>query len=340
MRRKAQATTLIAVMGIGFISAGTYLGSITLTDTLSETVQVNSGDISVVMETKVRTEHYPKRTSRSLSYVYNTSTYQLGQNGGGYSEWTEDSPTRDQLESQLETDILERLQERNKVAECTEPEIVGVTTDWYNTEAEISGYINCTGSNTEVSMPVPESVDVGTINNSYFGYRPERQAGPTIYNYGLVGGGLTLRDTISNNVGRNEFTNKVTGNCGESYSSIQEDVRNNTENEAADHYDSLSFNEVGQDLMDRISFQLDPEVDSASHETSQTDSSQCQEDCIYQGSSPGCIPIYDSRLTLEDTYTVSNVDWDILLEDDENVVTAEGEKSLQLDFVFSQSLSG
>lgn len=340
MRRKAQATTLIAVMGIGFISAGTYLGSITLTDTLSETVQVNSGDISVVMETKVRTEHYPERTSRSLSYVYNTSTYQLGQNGGGYSEWTEDSPTRDQLESQLETDILERLQERNKVAECTEPEIVGVTTDWYNTEAEISGYINCTGSNTEVSMPVPESVDVGTINNSYFGYRPERQAGPTIYNYGLVGGGLTLRDAISNNVEKNEFTDTLSGDCGEGYVSIREAVRDNTVTEASDHYDSLSFNEVEQDLIDSISFEVSSQITSGGHSTEQTDSVRCIEDCVSFGSGPGCSFVYDDRLTLEDTYTTTGIDWDVLLEDDENVVTADGEKALQLDFVFSQSLSG
>lgn len=344
MRRKAQATTLIAVMGIGFISIGTYLGSITLTDTLSETVQINSGDVSVVMETKVRSEHYPERMSHSLRYVYNTSTYQLGQNGGGYSEWTENSPTREQLESQLQTDILEKLQERNRVAACTKPEIESVQATRQQATAELEGSIKCTGSNTAVTMPVPDSVTITTINNFYYGYRSEQVAGSIIHNYGLIGGGLKLRETIDEEVEQQDFQDKMTGTCGESYSSIRDDLREDTENEASDYYSSLSFEEVEDDLIDRISFDVSSEISSASHDTEQTSSVRCQEDCITaiqeQGGSGGCVPVYDDRLTLEDTYTPTGIDWDILLEDNQQVLTADGEKTLQLDFVFSQSLSG
>jgi hypothetical protein len=37
---------------------------------------------------------------------------------------------------------------------------------------------------------------------------------------------------------------------------------------------------------------------------------------------------------------VEVVNWDILLEDDRQIITADGEKTLELDFVYSQSLSG
>lgn len=341
MRRKAQATTLIAVMGIGFISAGTYLGSITLTDTLSETVQINSGDVSVVMETKVRSDHYPKRMSQSLSYVYNTSTYQLGQNGGGFSEWTGSTPTRDQLESRLRSDLLERLQGRNRVAGCTKPEITALQASREEATAELGGNITCTGPNTVASMPIPDSISIDTSHNGYYGYEAEQAAGGVVWNYGLIGGGLQLRETINEEAEQQEFDGRMTGSCGESYSSIQEDLTEETSNEASEHYSSLDFDEVNQDLIDSVSFEVSSQITSGTHDTEQTASVRCQEDCVSPSEdSGGCVPVYDDKLTLEDTYTPTGIDWNILLEDNRQVITADGEKTLQLDFVYSQSLSG
>lgn len=343
MRRKAQATVLMAVMGIGFIGLGSYLGSITLSDTLTETVQINSGDVTVVMETKIRSDHYTEKTSQSLLYAYNTSTYRLGQKGGGFSEWTSDSPTRDQLESKLKNNLLEELRRRNKVAECQGPKIESVQATRTETKAELEGNITCTGSNTKVDMPAPDNVSEYTRYNGYYGEEPEQAAGGVIWNYGLIGGGILLTEEIERQVDQEEFTDKVTGACGEEYSTVKEEVREETESEASNHYSSIEVDgsQLSRHLIDTLSFEVESnEITAGSHDTSQTDSVRCEEDCVEVEGGEGCIPKYDQKLTVEDTYSPSELKWDLLLTESREIITAEGEQVLELDYSYLQDLSG
>lgn len=343
MRRKAQATVLMAVMGIGSIGLGTYMGSIALSDTLTETIQINSGDVTVVMETKIRSDHYTEKTSQSLLYAYNTSTYRLGQNGGGFSEWTSDSPTRDQLESKLNKNLLEELRRRNKVAECQGPKIESVQTTLLEATAGVKGNITCTGSNTKVDMPAPNTIDEDTVYNGYYGEEPEQAAGGVIWNYGLIGGGILLTEEIERQVKQDDFTETLTGACGDEYSTVKEDVRKKTKSEATSHYSSIEIDkgELSRHLIDTVSVDVrSNEITSGSHDTSQTDSVRCEEDCVEVEGADGCVPVFDEKLTVEDTYSPSELKWDLSLTESREIITADEEKVLELDYSYLQDLSG
>lgn len=338
--RKAQAVTLVSITGLGLVATGTFLGAITLTDTLTETVQVNSGDVPVIMETRIKEQHYSDRMPYSMKYAYNTATYRITERFSGRT-WTSDSPTQERIKGALRDEFRERISERNMIAGCQPPTVESVSIDKEEAALETGGEIICRGSNTEVEMPAPDKIQTGITQNGFLGNEPSQVGGSVIWSYGILRGSLYLNEQIEEQVSQEEFTESKVGECGESYESIKESVRQTTSSEASDFYSpsDVDVGEVERNLLESLSADISSVTVSGNHDSEQISSTQCQESCEPLPGGDGCLPVYDQKLTVEDTYTATGLDWDVNLEDSRAIVTREGERTLELDYVYSQSFS-
>lgn len=340
MTSKGQAVTLLGVTMLLMFGAGGFLGALSISDTLTETVNVNSGEVSVITETKIRAEYYPERMKTSMGYSYNTSTYLIGKEGGGESIWTDDT-TRSEIVNNLEENLTGDMKERNKIANCEGPRISSSTIDsLYSTISLQNNKFICNGEFTTVTVSVSSTIRMEHINNPYIaGGTPEQGHQQ---DDGMVGGAFNINNAIEEQVQHQVFDasrSACESNIDDYEEDLEEPAKNSAESSGKNHYDSslIDLSHVENNMIDTLS----ASVKGASVSGVTSASRRVEENDCYLGCTPdgdgGCTEEYEDRITAEAEYNPSSVTWDIEISDSAEMITAKGFVNLLLDYSYLQS---
>ncbi len=161
---KGEALSLLMVMTAVSITLGGFLSSVYSTHEVRETVSYYGGDVHTITESQVKADIYTEKLPDDINISFNTVAFELGQQTRSWN----DAPDIESIRGELEQDIASKIQDRNRVFGCENPELAGV--EYEDREITLSfsrSSVICDSTSTQAEVYLEEEITVNNTENRY-----------------------------------------------------------------------------------------------------------------------------------------------------------------------------
>jgi hypothetical protein len=341
---KGQMLVVLSLMAILFIVTGNMFSAVIAQNEITKSVSYSSNDANELLRAEIKADVYAKNIEKELNYSLNNIAYLLGSNSGPNWEelnWEDNIPDQDRIKSVFKQKMISGeygIANQNRLWGCDTPQLAEeplekVGSDPVEIELTLSkAQVECSSGRTTAIASIPEQYTIENDNNNLFE---------------LTDYARTLAQKVKEiSPDRLEESGSASTNSCRSpdQSDAQTQARANARDNTVQGEENIAEEAYQETEDSRESFITGEHDTIILGDFSQVDSDETP--CFYDCDCPEGPEDRDGSCRCEGTkysytynYTVDEINTDFDLVDSNNeVLTYDGQKSLDFDFRYSQTL--